>query len=140
MLAKDAKVKLLQGVPSFAGLSPTELAAVAAAAGEVDLPGGHHLVQQGTAAHKLGVIVDGAAEVTVGGTTVGKLGRGDAFGEIAPATGDAQAATVTTTKPTRILALSGPAYDGLVTDMPSLTKSITATSPLDSGDGHIGFD
>ena len=57
-----------EGVPHLAGLSQKELAAVAAAAGEVDLPGGHDLVHQGTAAHKLGVIVDGAADVTVGGT------------------------------------------------------------------------
>ena len=55
-------------------------------------------------------------------------------------TSDTQATTVTTTQPTRILELTGQAYDGLLTEMPSLKSSVTRTPPLDSGDGHIGFD
>ena len=132
MLAKDAKVDLLKRVPRLAHLSPKELAAVAAATGVVDVQAQHDLSR----GRKLGVIVEGAAEVTVGDTTTATLGAGDAFGELASTT---TGATVTTTQPTQILQLTDDAFTGLVAQVPSL-RSIAPTPPADSGDGHIGFD
>jgi len=140
MLSKDAKLGLLRRVPRFAALSPRELAAVAAATAVVDVPARQDLVHPDGPTRRLGVIVEGAADVTVAGTTTATLGAGDAFGELAQATTDVQATTVTTTQPTRILELTDDAYAGLLAEVPSLRSSVTRTPPADSGDGHIGFD
>jgi CRP-like cAMP-binding protein len=78
------------------------------------------VVREGAAAHALHVIVDGSAEVTIGGETVGRLGPGDSFGEIALFDDGPRTATVTADGPLRVLAIDGHTFRETIGKDPEL--------------------
>ena len=57
-LRRNAKVELLRTVPLFARCSKKELAAIAAEADELDLPGGRALTVEGQSGREFVVIVE----------------------------------------------------------------------------------
>ena len=71
----------LAKVALFSDLSEDDLRAIATYADEVSVSDGKHLVDEGGYAYDLFVIVDGTAQVLVGGEVVAELGPGDFFGE-----------------------------------------------------------
>jgi CRP-like cAMP-binding protein len=80
-------------------------AAVAESAFEVDAPDGEQLATEGDFGYALYAIESGTAEVSIDGASVGSLGPGDVFGEIAVIASGRRTATVTATAPLRLIAL-----------------------------------
>ena len=127
MLRKDAKIELIRKVPIFSQCRKKDLAAVAALADVVDVPGGAELVTEGHAgAHEFMIIVEGAAEVRRGGRKVAALGPGEFFGEIALIGGGPRTATVKTTAPSVLLVVTNRPFRALLAQLPTLQASVLA--------------
>ena len=127
MLRKNAKIDLIARVPLFERCSKRELAEIASVADELSLPAGRKLVSEGALGHEFVVIAEGAAEVKRRGKVVNRLGAGDFLGEIALVTGQKRTATVTTTKPSRLLVLTAPAFRSLLRNQPALQLKVLDT-------------
>jgi CRP/FNR family transcriptional regulator, cyclic AMP receptor protein len=102
----DPKVDLLKKVPLFAHCSPTSLESAAANTDEVDVAAGRTLIKQGEPSDTFYVLIDGEADVAIDGRSRRKLGPGDFFGEISMLDRGPATATVTTTKPSRLMVMS----------------------------------
>ena len=124
MLQKNKKIELLKRVPLFEKASKKELAEIASVADEIELPAGRKLTAEGTRGKQFVVLVTGAAEVRRNGRKVNDLRAGDFLGEIALVTGRPRTATVTTTKPSRVLVITPSAFRMLLRDVPSLQLKV----------------
>ena len=81
--AMSAPVDALRNVPLFAGLEERDLEQLARQMHERRFPEGSDVTTEGSTGAGFFVIVDGNADVTIGGEHRATLGRGDHFGEIA---------------------------------------------------------
>ncbi len=128
-LGDDKKMDLIKGVPLFADASKGELAQVASIADQVDLPAGRTLITEGESGREFFILIDGTAEVTQGGETIGKMmGPGDFFGEIALVSKAPRTATITTTTPVRALVITDRAFRQLLEQ--SSTIAVTVLTAL----------
>ena len=127
MLGKDAKIKLLQRVPLFAGCSKSELKELAMTAEEIDLREGRVLTKEGSPGREFFVLVEGTARVTRKGRKVADLGPGDWFGEIALITDAPRTATVTATSPVDVLVITDRRFRRVVETMPSIAIKVLAS-------------
>jgi CRP/FNR family transcriptional regulator, cyclic AMP receptor protein len=112
--------ELLRRVDLFDGLTTKELDLVAGACRQTDYRAGADIVTQGERSARLYIIVDGTAEVRVHGSTVGKIGPGDYFGEMAVIDSEPRAATVTATTPMSVLSLANFNVKALLRSMPDI--------------------
>jgi CRP-like cAMP-binding protein len=99
--------KELQQIPLFSDLSEDDLNALATYADEVTVSEGKHLVDEGGYAYDLFAIVEGTAQVIVGGDTVAELGPGDFFGEAGVLEKQQRNATVVARTRMRLVTLTG---------------------------------
>jgi CRP-like cAMP-binding protein len=97
----------LAKIPLFSDLSEDDLAAVATYADEVTVSEGKHLVDEGGYAYDLWAIIEGTAQVTVGGEVVAELGPGDFFGEAGVLEKQQRNATVVAKTRMRLVTLTG---------------------------------
>jgi CRP-like cAMP-binding protein len=97
----------LRQIPLFSDLSAEDLEALATYADEVTVSEGKHLVDQGGYAYDLFAIVDGTAQVIVGGDVVAELGPGDFFGEAGVIEKQQRNATVVAKTRMRLVTLTG---------------------------------
>jgi CPA1 family monovalent cation:H+ antiporter len=95
----------LAAIPLFAGLSDTDLTALASAASEVEAEQGQRLASEGDFGHALYAIESGTAEVSAAGRRLRTLGPGEVFGEIAVVVSGRRTASVVATSPMRLIAL-----------------------------------
>ena len=96
----------LRAVALFGSLDDQELESLASCAEVVEIPSeGVDLTRQGDFGHAVFAVVGGTADVTVDGSPVRQLGRGDVFGEIAVLSSGRRTATVTSTSPMRLVSL-----------------------------------
>jgi CRP-like cAMP-binding protein len=96
----------LRAVALFGSLDDQELESLASGAELVEIPSeGVDLTRQGDFGHSVFAVVDGTADVTVDGSPVRRLGRGDVFGEIAVLSSGRRTATVTSTSRMRLVSL-----------------------------------
>ena len=120
----DARVDALRRVPLFVGLADNDLAAIADAANEVDVPAGQLLVQPGEAGTGMFFICDGTAVVETRREHV-ELGPGQFFGELALMKPDAiRTARVRAKTSLRCLALDRASFRGLVATHPEVAASL----------------
>jgi CRP/FNR family transcriptional regulator, cyclic AMP receptor protein len=124
MLRKNGKIELIKRVPLFAGCSKRELEGIAGIADEIEMPDGSALTREGAAGHEFLVLVEGAADVERRGRTVNTLRSGDFLGEIALITGAPRTATVTTTRPSRMLVITARDFKALLRRVPSLQLKV----------------
>lgn len=100
---KQPGIRLLGGVPLFAGLSQAHLRALAQLAEEVRYSPGRMIVRTGTPGVAFYVIVEGTAKVVRGTIATAKgtwsLGPGDFFGEMALLDGGPRTASVVAETP-----------------------------------------
>lgn len=90
----------------FGSLDDDELESLASCAELVEIPSeGVDLTRQGDFGHAVFAVVGGTADVTVDGSPVRHLGRGDVFGEIAVLSSGRRTATVTSTSPMRLVSV-----------------------------------
>ena len=97
----------LARIPLFSDLSEDDLSAVATYADEVTVSEGKHLVDEGGYAYDLFAIIDGTAQVIVGGEVVAELGDGDFFGEAGVLEKQQRNATVVAKTRMRLVTLTG---------------------------------
>jgi CRP/FNR family cyclic AMP-dependent transcriptional regulator len=102
----DPKLDALGKVPLFAQLSKSELEFVATRTDEVDVPAGKVLTTQGQPGDTFYVLLGGEGQVDIDGKPRRTLGPGDFFGEISMLDRGLGTATITTTKPSRLLVMS----------------------------------
>jgi CRP/FNR family transcriptional regulator, cyclic AMP receptor protein len=123
-LKRSDRVGLFANVWLFEHCSRRELDALQRAAEPLDVPAAKVLATQGEMGREFFVVVDGAAEVTRGGTRVGTLGPGSFFGEMSLLERKPRAATVTTLEPTTVLVMSARSFDDVVKTMPSVDRKM----------------
>jgi CRP-like cAMP-binding protein len=97
----------LAQIPLFSELSEDDLNALATYADEVTVSQGKHLVDEGGYAYDLFAIVEGTAQVIVGGDVVAELGPGDFFGEAGVLEKQQRNATVVAKTRMRLVTLTG---------------------------------
>jgi CRP-like cAMP-binding protein len=89
--------------PFLSGISDDELDAVASAASERGFAAGETLMSEGDFGHCLFLVEDGSAEVSVDGTSVGRVGPGEVIGEVAVLASGRRTASVVATSPIRAI-------------------------------------
>lgn len=96
----------LANVPPFNSLPDDARLKFAIWVGELKVPEGKHLVDQGDYSYELFAIEEGTAEVLRDGARVAELGPGDFFGEMGVLERAQRNATVISTSPMKMLTLS----------------------------------
>jgi CRP-like cAMP-binding protein len=102
----DPKLKALGQVPLFAHCSRRELEFIAREGDEVDLPAGSTLTREGRPGDSFYVLLEGEAEVKIGGKRRNVLKTGDFFGEISMVDRGPTTATVVTMGKARLFVMS----------------------------------
>jgi CRP/FNR family cyclic AMP-dependent transcriptional regulator len=110
----------LAKVPLFSDCSSKELNLIARAAKEASHPAGTVLAREGEAGIGLFLIIEGTAEVSIGGRRRASLGPGDFFGEVALLDGGPRSATVTATSDVRLLGITEWVFRGLLHEYPTI--------------------
>jgi len=105
-MVADPKLKALGQVPLFAHCSRKELEFIAREGDEVDMPAGKTLTREGRPGDTFYVLLDGQAEVKIGGKRRRVLKPGDFFGEISMVDRGLATATVATLTDTRLFVMS----------------------------------
>ena len=123
----------LRRVPGFESITDDQAARFLAAAREERHGAGDTVTERWAHARTFYVVLDGELTVTVDGTEVNRLAAGDSFGEIAAIDWGrdfsyGRTATVTTTSPTRLLAIPGAALRELMLDAPEIDAAIRQTA------------
>ncbi len=121
---KDQKVELIKAVPLFAGLSKTQLGHIAQIADEVDVGEGKELIAQGDRGRQFFVLVEGGADVRRNGRKVNTMQDGDFFGEIALVSDRPTTATVTVTRPSRLLVVTASGFRRLLRESPDVQLKV----------------
>jgi CRP/FNR family cyclic AMP-dependent transcriptional regulator len=124
ILRRDAKVKLISGIPLFEGSSGRELAQVAAIAQQVSRRDGDVLIKEGEPGQDFFVLVEGTVEVRKGQRRVATLGPGDFVGEIALLTDAPRTATVRATSPVSALVLTRRGFSTLLDASPGMQRKV----------------
>ena len=114
----------ISSVPLFSGLSAREVRSLTQRAREVSLPAGKTIVAEGARGVEFFVLLSGRADVIRGGRTVGKLGPGESFGELALIAGAARRATVATTEPCELMVIMRPDFMALLDEFPGMTRKM----------------
>ena len=91
---------------SVSPLSQKELEFVASRTDEVDVPAGKRLITQGQPGDTFYVLLDGEADVVIDDKPRRTMETGDFFGEISMLDRGLGTATITTSKPSRLLVMS----------------------------------
>src|SRR5690242_19504593 len=117
----------LAGVPLFAGLGDDKRTILAEWFEISDASAGTVLVSEGATGYSFYVLLDGAAEVTVGDETVATYAPGDFFGEMAILGGGRRNATVRVTAPSRLLSMFGTEFRMLQEVQPEVAAQLEET-------------
>jgi hypothetical protein len=122
------EIALLRSIPLFAPLAPPALESIARALVPVVPPAGTDVIREGDVGDRFYVIADGEVDVTVDGTAVNRLRRGDYFGEIALLYDVPRTATVRTAGNTRLYALEREPFLAAVTGHVRVHRSANAVA------------
>ena len=113
-------VEELSKVPLFSDCSNRDLQTIGRVVKDIDHRAGTVIAREGEPGVGLFVIVEGEAEVTIGGKKKATLGPGEFFGEIALLDGGPRTATVTATTDVKLLGLTEWVFRGLMQEHPSI--------------------
>lgn len=105
-LSAPDRASLIGACPLFTGLDELGLAAVAAAAVEVEFPPEHQIAREGEIGSGLFIVGKGRVRVMRDGRAIAHLGPGEFFGELSVLDGGPRNATVIAEAPTTCLALA----------------------------------
>ena len=123
-LTADRRAELLGGCRLFQGLDAAGLAAVAAAAVEVDFAAERVIARQGEIGTGFFVIAEGRVRVVRDGAVIARLGPGEFFGELSLLDGAPRNAQVVAEVPTRCLALATWDFERVLRDQPGVALSV----------------
>jgi CRP-like cAMP-binding protein len=122
--SKKDMLALLGQVPLFEGLSRKELQSILETGKEITHGEGHDIVEEGSTGVGFHLILEGEAEVLVGGVPRGTLRAGDYFGEMSLLDGGPRSATVRTVTPVHTIALTSWAFMPLLDKSPSIARKL----------------
>jgi CRP-like cAMP-binding protein len=123
-LRKNAKIALIRKIPLFKHCSTRELGEIAALADELDLKEGTQLTREGKAGREFFAIVEGTADVLMGGKWIATVHQGDFLGEIALITGRPRTATVKATSHVRVLVITARDFRRLLESSPEIQRKV----------------
>jgi len=123
-LTADDRAALIGACPLFRGLVPDDLAAVAAAAIEVDFPAERAIARQGEIGTGFFIVVSGRVRVVRDGAVVAHLGPGEFFGELSILDGGPRVAQVVTDEPTVCLAIASWDFERVLRDEPGVALAV----------------
>ncbi len=112
--------RALARAPLFAGLPARERRAVARASGLVRYREDTEVVKEGARGAVFFVILEGKAKVTRKGRTIGRLRRGDFFGEMSLLDGEPRTASVVTEADSTFLTVAARDFFGVLEREPKL--------------------
>jgi CRP/FNR family cyclic AMP-dependent transcriptional regulator len=108
----------------FSGLSRRQVKKLVERSKAIEHEAGRTIAAEGLGALAFHLILDGQAEVSVGGTTVRTLGPDEYFGEISIIDGKPRSATVTAVSPLRTLVISYQSFQALLDTEPAFARSL----------------
>lgn len=127
-LQEKESSQLLQKAPIFAHLSFSETAALVRISVHQSAETGEVIIEHNTLGEALYVLIDGEVSVSRGPAgqeeEIGRLGVGELFGEMSLVDDLLTSARVTATKPTRLLKIPRPDFQGLMEEDPSLSLKV----------------
>lgn len=125
-MAKSKKdlLAMLGSVPLFEGLSRRELSSILEAAKEIRFRDGREIVEEGSTGVGFHLIIEGEADVLVGGVKRATLRAGDYFGEMSLLDGGPRSATVRAVTPVSTLALTSWIFMPLLNKNPSIARKL----------------
>ena len=112
--------RALARAPLFAGLSGRDRRAIAKITGLVRYREGTPVVREGARGSVFFVILEGKAKVTRKGRTLGRLRRGDFFGEMSLLDGEPRTATVVTEADSTFLTVAAREFQRVLAREPNL--------------------
>ena len=112
---------LIRSIPIFADLDESSVKQLASDFIEREFEDGQAIATEGEGGLNFFVVESGSAEVSVAGQTVGSLGPGASFGEVALVDKSARSATVTATSRLRAYALPVWSFRSFAESRPSVT-------------------
>ena len=107
-------VERLSQIELFRRCSRKDLEALAAIVSEVAVPAGAVLCDQGRVADESFIVIEGEADVRIGGDLVSTAGPGDPIGEMALLDHLPRSATVTAATPMRLYSISAARFESLL--------------------------
>jgi CRP/FNR family transcriptional regulator len=122
---KDSKIALIMKVPLFAPLAKAQLTQVASIADGLAYRRGRLSPARASAAEFF-VLLDGEAEVRRNGRKRTTIGPGEFFGEIALVSDRPRTATVTATKPVRVLVIARANFRSVLLRTPEIALKVLA--------------
>ncbi len=123
-LTADRRAELIGGCRLFQGLDRGDLAAVAAAAIEVDFPAERVIARQGEIGTGFFIVVDGRVRVVRDGIAVAHLGPGEFFGELSVLDGGPRVAQVAAEVPTTCLAIPTWDFEKVLREEPGVALAV----------------
>ncbi len=126
MKVLDPKVDLLRRLPSLAAVRRRDLASVAPLVEDLCVRAGVVVVHEGDLCHEVVLVLEGTAEVSVGGRVVGVVGPGDVLGDLAVREHLPHATTVTATTNLHVL-VAGPESHRTFVHHPVVVRHVAAT-------------
>lgn len=111
---QDPKVALLRSIPALAGRADKELVELAPLVDDARFEVGRRLMREGAPAGEAFLIVEGRAEVVIGGERVAEVGPGELVGEMALLDHNPRSATVTALTPMRLLVMSPASFASIL--------------------------
>jgi CRP-like cAMP-binding protein len=116
-------VDALRSSPFFAGLAAADLERIAATGEHVRIAAGDAIVQKGDPGDAMYLILDGTAEVEVGGR-VHKPGPGQSLGEMALFSSKRRTATVTAIEPVEALRVPAERFQEFLLQNPGVAVAM----------------
>lgn len=113
-------VSRLAKVPLFSDCSQRDLQTIARVVREIPHTAGTVIAREGDPGVGLFILLEGTAEVSIGGRKKATLGPGEFFGEIALLDGGPRTATVTAKTNVNLLGLTEWVFRGLMSEHPSI--------------------
>jgi CRP-like cAMP-binding protein len=126
-MAEDAYHELLAHVPLFEGLDHHDLEYIGKVATLLDIKAGQVLMNEGTLAHEMVIILDGTIEITREGEHIADLGPGSFAGEIALLTRSHRNSTVRAKTDVRVLHIDGRAFASVLDEAPRIAVRMLPT-------------
>ena len=123
-MAQEGTLERLREVPLFSGFSNRDLERVAEIAKQVEFQPGKQIARQGESGIGFHMILEGEAEVSVDGTSHGRLGPGSYFGEMSLLDGGPRSATVEAATDLRTVSMTSWDFNALLDRHPQLAKKL----------------
>lgn len=123
--SQPAKAAALRSIDVFSTCGPKEIDRLCALCDEVRLPAGSVVVGEGTPGNAFFLLVEGTAEVRIGGAWVAGLSRGDFFGEMTLLGAHARTASVTAASALRLLVVKRTRFAEFIREAPSAALMVS---------------